>query len=356
MSARFIFVAAFITVLTACLLRTGPASTADIASPKLMSISPDRLQRLSAAGLHADDPQLNAHLRALASSRHGTWLRPAAKIASSRRPGSQTSWSVSLVPPAELLRPDALGPRPVVTSLALIGGVIVNINGSNLMTSGGAPAVTPNLSISNCGQHPLHELSGGLGGLFTPSSTALYFAGPGVPENETAQLSTTVDGVTSAPQNLTYPVQILPPPGEAYSVDVDDTSPYYSQPDGLGQGASSFATSGSHISTNFSDPTTTGTDTLGIGTSLVNGWTVTAQIGGVHSYLDAPSDDGSNDVYRSAHIVQQPTSGRLETKVAWNYEGGESISYQVVWYFSNGPMGTRQVSTMSKQTTCSDEQ
>jgi len=25
---------------------------------------------------------------------------------------------------------------------------------------------------------------------------------------------------------LTYPVQILPPPGEAYSVDVDDTSPY----------------------------------------------------------------------------------------------------------------------------------
>jgi hypothetical protein len=356
MSVRLISVAASIALLAACLFTAGPAFTADIASPKLTTISPDRLQRLSAAGLRADDPQLNAHLRALASSRHGTWLRPAAKIASSRRPGSQTSWSVSLVPPAELLRPDALGPRPVVTSLALIGGVIVNINGSNLMTSGGAPAVTPNLSISNCGQHPLHELSGGLGGLFTPSSTALYFAGPGVPENETAQLSTTVDGVTSAPQNLTYPVQILPPPGEAYSVDVDDTSPYYSQPDGMGQGASSFATSGSHISTNFSDPTTTGTDTLGIGTSLVNGWTVTAQIGGVHSYLDAPSDDGSNDVYRSAHIVQQPTSGRLETKVAWSYEGGESISYQVVWYFSNGPMGTRQVSTMSKQTTCSDEQ
>jgi hypothetical protein len=224
------------------------------------------------------------------------------------------------------------------------------------MTSGGAPAVTPNLSISNCGQHPLPELNGGLGGLFTPSSTALYFYGPSVPENETAQLSTTVDGVTSTPQNLTYPVQIQTPPGQGYSVYVDYTSPYYPQPDGMGQGVSSFATSGSHISTNFSDPTTTGTDTLGIGTNLVGNWTVTAQIFEVHSYLDAPSDNGSNDVYRSAHIVQQPTSGRLETKVAWSYEGGESISYQLAWFFSNGPMGTRQVSTMPKQTTCADEQ
>jgi hypothetical protein len=354
MPARFISVSAFITLFAACLLTAGPASTADVTSPKLLSISPDRLQRLGAAGLRADDPQLNAHLQALAASRHGSLLRPAAKIAFPRvTPGRQTTWSVTLPAPA-LLRPAAQGPTPVVTSLSLIGGTIVAIKGSNLMTSGGTPDVTPNLSIANCGEHPLRALTDSI--FLTPTSNELYFAGPGVPENETAQLSATVNGVTTTPQSLTYPVQIQPPPGGGYSVYVDYTSPYYVQPDGMGQGPASFSTTGSHISTNFSDPTVTGTDTLGIGTNLANGWTVTAQIAGVHSYMDAPGDDGSNDAYRSAKIVQQPTSGRLETKVAWSYEGGESISYQITWFFSNGPIGTRPVSTMPKQTTCSDEQ
>jgi hypothetical protein len=63
-----------------------------------------------------------------------------------------------------------------------------------------------------------------------------------------------------------------------------------------------------------------------------------------------------NNEYRSATIAQQPSSGRLETKINWTYEGGESISYVVNWIFSNGAVGARVVSTMPKGTGCSDEQ
>ena len=72
--------------------------------------------------------------------------------------------------------------------------------------------------------------------------------------------------------------------------------------------------------------------------------------------LDAPGNSGTNDQFRSATVVQQPQSGRLETKVLWTYEPGESLSYDIVWQFSHGILGTRQVATQPKQTTCADEE
>jgi hypothetical protein len=351
MSVRFISVSACAALFCACLLTAGPASTADVITPKLTVVSPERLQRLNAAGLRADDPQLTAHLQALAASRHGALMHQSAKISGPRvTPGTETDWSVSLLP-AALSRGVSLAPSAVVTSLALVGGSLVVVKGSNLLSAGGTANVTPNLLISNCAQRPLPLWSD-----FGETPTQVSFAGPDVPKDETAQLSTTVNGITSKAENLTYPAQIEAPPGNGVSDYVDYESPYFQQPDYLGQGTSSFATSGSHISTNFSDPTTTGTDTLGIGTNVLNGWKVTAQILEVHSYMDSPGEGSSSDVYRSAKILQQPANGRLETKVAWSYEGGESISYLIAWIFSSGPVGARQVSTMPKGTLCSDEQ
>jgi hypothetical protein len=313
-----------------------------------VALSPDRLQRLNASNLRADDPQLGAHLQALAQSRHGALFRKSVQtLGALRAAGTQTLWKTTFLPAAV---PKSSGPTPVVTSLGLIGdGSVIRVEGSNLM-SGGQPNVTPTLSMANCAVQPL-PLWTGVG----ETASDLLFAGPSVPENEQAQLTTTVGAITSKAVSLTYPVQIAP---QSWIIDqtyIDYLTPYY-EPDPLDEGTSSFAASGNHLSTDYTGPSTSGTDILGIGTKLVNGWTVTAQIVDVHSYMDASSDSGSNNEYRSATISQQPSSGRLETRVSWTYEGGESISYAINWIFSKGAMGTRLVTTQPKETRCTDEQ
>jgi hypothetical protein len=320
-------------------------------SRPVTTINPAKLERLTAAGLKADDPQLSAHLQALAGSRRSALqLKPAPTFAPHATPATLTLTKIPFTS-AVALRPAAqTGPIPVVTSLAFAGGLIT-IQGSNLMTGyGGTPTITPNLTISGCTPQPLN-----LWTAFGESPTQLRYLGPPVPKSEPARLSVTVGGVTSPPINISYPASPPPQSPEGVGVYVDYLSPYY-QTDLLGQTTASFATTGSHISTDFSGPTITGTDTLGIGTYVVNGWTATAQISSVESYMDGPGENGSNDVFRSATISQQPAGGRLETKVAWSIQGGESISYTINWVFSKGPDFTRMVTTMPKQTTCSDEQ
>jgi hypothetical protein len=126
-----------------------------------------------------------------------------------------------------------------------------------------------------------------------------------------------------------------------YTAPVGDVAPFFAS-DALGEKASSYATSAtSHRSTNVHGAASSGTDTLGLSTSLLNGWTATASVTDVHSYRDSTSEAGTNDAYRSATVVQQPALGRLETKVAWKFQPGESISYHVVWTLSNGVFGAQ---------------
>lgn len=352
MSVRFGSISLSIALITACLLSGGPGSTADVPSTRLLTtVSPAKLQRLTALGLKPDDPQLSAHLQALAASRHSALLHKSAHTLVPRATPATLTLTKIPFTSALTLRPAAqTGPIPVVTSLAFAGGLIT-IQGSNLMTGyNGTPTVTPGLEITGCTSRPLN-----LWTAFGESPTQLIYIGPSVPKSEPAQLSVAANGASKT-MSITYPTSpAVTAPGDWFQEYVDYLSPYY-QPDQLGQATASFSTTGSHVSTDFSAPTTTGTDTLAIGTYLVNGWTATAQISGVESYMDAPGGNGSNDVFRSATISQQPASGRLETKVAWSIQGGESISYNINWYFTKGPEYTRMVTTMPKETTCSDEQ
>ena len=221
------------------------------------------------------------------------------------------------------------------------------VDGENL-GQGGNPDERPKLDLANCGR--------GLVSLYTASypNEPWYAVNFTVPKNESATLTMTYHG-TSKPVAVTIPsyagVAVM-----NYTAPVGDSPPFFVS-DALGEKTPSYATSSnSHKSTNVNGSPSSGTDTLGLGTSLLNGWVATATVTNIHSYRDSSSEAGTSDQFRSAKITEAPALGRLETKVAWSLQAGESIDYDVVWSLSKGVYGARPVSTLNKQTSCSDEQ
>jgi len=134
--------------------------------------------------------------------------------------------------------------------------------------------------------------------------------------------------------------------------------PHLSGDGGIGLQASHLALAGNgdRVSTapeNQGGHGGSGTDIIGRGIYLMNGYTATARIVSAHSYMDAPNYSQPDDSYRGATIAQQPQSGRLETHVAWHYAAGESIDYVIEWELK-GTYGVRPLSTMPRPGTCGD--
>jgi hypothetical protein len=320
------------------------------------------VQRLSVNGLSVTDPQIVQKLRDLFASRgrkpvHG----PAATVTAlatspshvqalhvsvagallrDRLPGTRTSTSSTPAPAPTSTAPTISGIETGYFKSA--GAEGLDVQGSNL---GANPAAK--LTTTNCGssQPPLYS---------TDPGDWYYNLGYDVPTEEPANatFSTSAYSLSSGPFMLDPSLNAQ----VTVAVPIGDVAPFFAG-DALNEGSSTYATSvASHSSTNPADPTTSGTDTLGYGVSLTNGWQVTAQISNIHSYMDSSSEAPVSDAFRSASITQQPSAGRLETKVAWSFEGGESISYTITWTFKAGAEGARMVTTQSKQTPCSDEQ
>jgi hypothetical protein len=254
-----------------------------------------------------------------------------------------------------------LQPKPAISTIDvqtfLFGARGLAIAGTHLSDGASYAGTTVSASFASCGQQALTPNPA----LSDPKDpTQLVVSGYLVAKDTPASVTVTVNGMSSDPVNFTYPAFSFAgmPFFATATLPISNAAPFITGDGGLGLTKNAFATTSGadRLSNNVTGAPGSGTDTIGYGINLVNGWTASAQIANVHSYLDAPSNDGSNDEFRSATIVQQPQSGRLETKIAWKYEPGESVSYDVVWHFANGIFGTRQVATQPKQTTCSDEE
>jgi hypothetical protein len=329
------------------------------------------VQRLTANGLAATDPQIGLKLRALFASRGRKPVAGPAAIVTVLATSPlrvqplhvTVAGTLSGVRLGGVSRPLTNGaptpaPAPASTAPANTAPTIASIEtgyfkstssegldvqGSNL---GANPSAK--LTTTNCGNsQPAFSYS-------ADPTDWIYGLGYEVPANEPANLTLSTSNYTLSSGAFTlYPSLNTE---VTVAVPIGDVAPFFAG-DALSEGPSTYATTvASHSSTNPADPTVSGTDTLGYGVSLTNGWQVTAQISNIHSYMDSPSEAPVSDAFRSASIVQQPTGGRLETKVAWSFEGGESISYTITWTFKVGAEGARMVTSQPKKTPCTDEQ
>jgi hypothetical protein len=324
------------------------------------------VQRLTATGLNATDPQIVPKLRALFASRGRKPVAgPAATVTVIMTPplrvqplhvtmasvllrdrltGSRTSTSST---PTATPAPAPAGTAPVISGIETgyfksAGSEGLDVQGSNL---GANPAAK--ITTANCGnsQPALYA---------TDAGDWYYRLAYNVPATEPANVTLSSSnyslslGAISLYPSLNYLATV--------TVPIGDVAPFFGG-DALSEGPSTYATTATaHSSTNPAGPTVSGTDTLGYGVSLVNGWQATAQISNIRSYMDSSSEAPVSDAFRSASITQQPADGRLETKVAWSFQGGESISYTITWTFKVGAEGARMVTSQPKQTPCTDEQ
>ncbi len=141
---------------------------------------------------------------------------------------------------------------------------------------------------------------------------------------------------------------------------------------------------------NCNPPAVQGDDTIATFMFMLNGFKVTATVGGVDSYKDFDTDpnyrycyhtdnacstDFANDPYggcgdcyartgphlpsdsnRSATIFQAPTDRTGEIKVRWSHAVGESISYKVRFdFYGNTSAVYRATAYQTKQTACAGE-
>lgn len=352
------------TAAVALTIAIGPGAAQT--RPVLVTLPSDVLQRLTANGLRPDDPQLETKLAALAQSNQRLPVAGPSPIVHLTKPHGAKQVVFDSPVSQPLTAPKGATPTPspkptptapVITKVTLDAYdysyengnpyAMLIVDGQNL-GQGGNPDHRPKLELTNCG----HQLVS----LYSQSEPGepWYQLDFTVPKDEAASLTMTYHG-TSKPVALTVPaysgVSVM-----EYTAPVGDVAPFFVS-DALGEKSSSYATSAtSHRSTNVNGAASSGTDTFGLGTSLLNGWTATASVTDIHSYRDSSTEPGTSDTFRSAAVVQQPALGRLETKVAWKFQAGESISYHLVWSLSKGVFGARSVSTQTKETGCSDEQ
>jgi len=169
----------------------------------------------------------------------------------------------------------------------------------------------------------------------------------------------TVNLATGPVSNAIKLTNVIPTPASAVaSIAIAATNPHLTGDGGIGFQTSNIALAGNgdRVSTapeNQGGHGGSGTDIIGRGIYLMNGYTATARIVSAHSYMDAPNYSQPDDSYRGATIAQQPQSGRLETHVAWHYAAGESIDYVIEWELK-GTYGVRPLSTMPRPGTCGD--
>jgi hypothetical protein len=374
-------------------------------------LSPKYIARLKAAGLSPDDKDLHAKLEALAKDRLSKHAGEAAQRVQSK-PISETFQShaaavthrVTLTPASTALL-DTAHPSDATRGLAravaaastapaatsapagpvLTGGLdwaspakdYLDFEGTDLQSSDGSPTVFSILTTGIGGGRCTSRFSVPQSSAASPVRISPRPVLPGAIETQAFVFTPSVK-VQSATALVQGKTTTLSPsagsiifsfaePLQGWSLDpsatvtakTDGTASLAADPAlGLSAGApnqNAFLGSASRYST---DPLAasggSGTDVLGRGVSLLNGWTATAAITSVSSYMDAQPD--GNDEFRSATIAEQPAAGRLETKVNWTFAPGESVSYTIVWTLrSSGSAGYRPLSSLPKTGACMDE-
>ncbi|HMF91347.1 MAG TPA: hypothetical protein VKL40_11945 [Candidatus Angelobacter sp.] len=214
---------------------------------------------------------------------------------------------------------------------------------------------TATLDLGDCGRLD-HELEGWNRG---PTNAPRVLVIPrSVPGNHPQPGLLTVRVHTNVSNSLQLTKVIPSQQIATASLAIAATAPHISGDGGIGLQPSHLALAGNgdRVSTapeNQGGQGGSGTDTIGRGVFLMNGYTATARIVSAHSYMDAPNDYQPDSTYRGATIVQQPQNGRLETKVAWHYAAGESLDYVIEWELK-GTYGVRPLSTMPRSGTCGD--
>jgi hypothetical protein len=355
---------AFLAIMFA--LQTDTARTVAATPVKnAQGTNAERNTRLRAKGFRADDPALKSKLKTLAN-KHAHDLRNKPR----RHAKSIRSIRVSMIALGTPIRsgiktPTSSSGPPHLTNAWVFGGRVTLVGmGLNSIPNGSTVPVT--LHLGNCGISNTTGEYGGSGSYAAPLGVKgivyPYAIVPMDGTNGSATATASVGGANTNAVTLPYRQTILNGFDYGVSVAILDTPP---QLDNLGVNSSGFvqgttvlySTSAPRISTTpfVASSAGSGTDILGRGIFLENGYTASAKILWASSYMDNPDFTSPCDQDRCASISSQPANGRLETEVQWSYQAGESISYAIEWDFT-GPAFFRPISTMPKQGPCTDEQ
>lgn len=331
------------------------------ASPAM--ISPGKLTRLKAAGLDPGDPQLARKLQALAASKR---FHARGRVPSPTSFASKTTTFQIHLPPVP--RPSGAPFVPGSVAMRVPPQAPFNVQSVSTTFGPGTNAIkivgtglavtSAILKIDGCGttQIPVPSANATM-----PNSNEIDFKNlPYVTHDADSNLALMAGSVVMSSIPIRY-AAVITPSGSPTMFENDQVSSAPSLMNSATLQAlagSEFASTvpGPRMSTDPAAAATTGTDILRHGVALLNGWTAASGIIAVSSYLDGPDSQLVNDVFRSATVTQGPQGGRLDTKVAWMYEGGESVEYEIIFSFRGGTYGTRYDSDMPKQTSCADEQ
>ena len=379
--------------ISVLLLALCAATLGSVAPLQAVSNSDRAVARLKANGLNPNDPNLTAELKALAVLRlrayrppslhrslttwsgsfpglslaalnaqaKGHWSRSAAGGVGSAQRYYLTPPPVAAVSPG--INPGILAKFPHVTSIVYSmppGEAAVVVNGSNLKPT---DASLPSLAVDTgtCG---VWKFSADSSSNISDSaiSNIVLKGGWAVDQDPKAVNGTlTVSGVDSNTVSFTVPRAWLF--GDTW-VSIGALAPRLSQDDqlgylpGLAEGTNVvYSSNADRISYDpFHGSEVTGQDSIARGISYVNGGWVEAKVESAHSYQDAPNYTVPDDANRGATIVMQPgANGRMETRVAWHYLPGESISY-TVRFRVHGFAYMRPLTIMQLEGFCTTEQ
>ncbi len=351
MGANVLGLALFVVLLGA----SGPASLAVSHMPTTSNAA--IIARLKAAGFNPNDPALSAKLADFAAKQlrverlHFSEVRlhvakatlPIEEMAAHLPPGGATK---PHLPPPQ--------PAPVLTSATTFDfGDDLWVHGQNLRSTDQS-ATTYTIDLGACGKYSgstswsLADKNG--------TTTRVEWWTPVSHANYPATIQVAVQGQTSNTLSFKY---LEPSKTELAETSVAPNAPHLTGDAGLGLAEGTnvvYSTSADRVSIDpFATQGGSGEDILGRGVSLVNGATATASIISAQSYMDAVGYNQPTDSHRGASITVQPANGRLETRVAWFYNPGESISYTIGWVVSY-PRGMRPVNSILKTSSCTDEQ
>lgn len=330
------------------------------------SVGAARVERLRAAGLDPSDAALSSKLRALHDSAFANFQNFARALQAGTIGQQISKQNASAArhrtaPPKVAFVGTDLPPNVLGWEINTGEAQTLQIKGAHLHATDGSVS-TITFDLGNCGSITLPDV-GPSGAPFVRVDLAPVPFSP---------LNSVINGVElhvgrfSADLLATY----QPPVAQLFgifrsfqsanqltsNVAVASIPPSItSDPALTSSGVSALGMPVSRVSVNPSDPTVSGTDVFGVGTTLLNGFTAQASIVQSVSQLDVNNNHPASDAYRGATVSTQPQQGRLETRVAWFYSGGESLAYTLRWTLT-GPLGYRPLSSMPKEGFCTDEQ
>jgi len=315
------------------------------------------IARLKTAGFNPNDPALSTKLADFAAKQlrverlHFSEVRlrvakatvPIAEMAAHLPPGGVTK--LHLPPPQ---------PAPVLASATTAHfGDELWVHGQNLRSTDQS-AATYTLDLGACGKYS-GSMSWSRADKNGTATSAEWWT-PVSHASYPATIQVAVQGQTSNTLSFKY---LQTSKTEWAETSVASNAPHLTGDAGLGLAEGTnvvYSTSADRVSTDpFATQGGSGEDILGRGVSLVNGATATASIISAQSYMDAVGYNQPTDSHRGASVTVQPANGRLETRVTWFYNPGESISYTIRWVVSY-PRGMRPVNSIPKSSSCTDEQ